>query len=85
MTEEEREPASPKEEYELEQNNTGAPKNFFIRCPRCRWARTSSGLSGDIADLHEINAGCVNCGKFRSFKCLKCGMPSKMKRIKGNS
>lgn len=85
MAEEEREISPPKEEYELEQNNTGAPKNFFIRCPRCRWARTSSGLSADVADLNEINAGCVTCGKWRQFKCPKCGMPSTMKRLRGNA
>lgn len=70
--------------YEAEANNSGAPKNFFIRCPRCRWARISSGLKDDLADLNEINAGCVNCGKWRKFRCPKCGTPSTMQRIKGN-
>lgn len=82
---EEREPSPPKEEYEAEADNTGAPKNFFIRCPRCRWARVSSGLSADIADLHELDKNCVHCGKWRKFQCPKCGMPSQMKRMKGNS
>ena len=75
----------PKEEYVPESDNTGVPKNFIIRCHRCRWARISSGVSSDLSDLNEIKSGCINCGKFRSFKCPKCGMPSKMKRIKGNT
>jgi hypothetical protein len=74
----------PKEEYEPEADNSGVPKNFFIRCPRCRWARLSSGVAMDLADLYEENPGCKTCGKWRKFKCPKCGMPSPMKRIKGN-
>ena len=85
MSEEERKASPPKEEHQPEQDNTGAPKNFFIRCPSCRWARTSSGLAADISDLTEVNPGCFNCGKWRKFKCPKCGMPSTMKRLKGNS
>lgn len=71
-------------EYQPEANNTGAPKNFVIRCPRCRWARLSSGLKDDLVDLHEIAPGCVNCGKWRKFQCPNCGTHSMMKRIKGN-
>ena len=82
---EERKLAEPKEEYEAEADNSGVSKNFMIRCPRCRWARLSSGVSVDLADLHEVNPNCSNCGKWRKFKCPKCGMPSSMKRIKGNS
>ena len=82
--EEVREPADPKPEHEPEADNTGVPKNFFIRCPRCRWARTSSGMTADLTDLTEINPNCVNCGRWRKFKCPKCGMPSTMRRLKGN-
>lgn len=71
------------DEYEPEQNLSGAPKNFMIRCPKCRWARLSSGVSMDLADLHEVTSSCKNCGKARKFKCPKCGMNSPMKRIKG--
>jgi len=71
--------------YEPETSKTGAPKNFMIRCNKCKWARTSSGLKADIADLHEINAGCTTCGKWRKFRCQKCGAPALMKRIKGNT
>ena len=73
------------EEYVPEENNTGSPKNFMIRCPRCRWARVSSGLKDDLADLHEVDADCFNCGKWRKFKCPKCSMNSQMKRIRGNA
>jgi hypothetical protein len=72
-------------QYEPEANNTGVAKNFMIRCPRCRWARLSSGVAADLADLHEVNQGCVNCGKWRQFKCPKCGRNSPMKRMKGNT
>ena len=71
--------------YEPEESKSGVPKNFVIRCGRCRWARITSGVSEDISDLHEVQIGCVNCGKWRKFKCPKCGMLSPMKRIKGNT
>lgn len=70
------------EQYEPEADNSGVPKNFFIRCPRCRWARVSSGVTADLTDLHEVTSGCRDCGKFRVFKCPRCSMPSPMKRIK---
>lgn len=75
----------PKDEHEPEQDNTGVPKNFFIRCSRCRWARRSSGMKADLSDLIEITPGCTTCGKWRKFKCPKCGMSSLMKRLKGNA
>ena len=28
--------------------------NFIIRCHKCRWARLSTGLTTDLADLTEI-------------------------------
>lgn len=68
--------------YEAEPDNSGAPKNFFIRCPRCRWGRLSSGLKSDLQDLHEVNPNCLNCGKWRKFKCPKCGTNSTMQRVK---
>lgn len=71
--------------YEPEPNNTGAPKNFMIRCPKCRWARISSGLDADMIDMHEINRGCRTCGKWRKFHCKRCGTPAAMVRIRGNS
>ena len=82
---EERKLSEPKEEYVPEEDNSGVAKNFVIRCHRCRWARMSSGISTDLADLNEINQGCTNCGKWRKFKCPKCGLPAMMKRISGNS
>lgn len=82
---EERKLVEPKEEYTPESDNSGVPKNFVIRCHRCRWCRISSGIAADIEDLQEIDPGCINCGKWRRFKCPKCGMHSPMKRLKGNS
>jgi hypothetical protein len=74
-----------KEEYKPEASISGVPKNFVISCLRCRWSRITSGVTADITDLHEMNLGCVNCGKWRKFKCPKCGIGCPMKRIKGNT
>lgn len=60
------------------------PKNFIIRCPKCRWARMSTGISEDLKDLHEIKT-CVNCGKPRQFRCPQCGNTAKQMRIRNNS
>lgn len=73
-----------KDTYEPEADNSGVPKNFFIRCPRCRWARVSSGVTVDLVDLHEVKSNCPNCGRWRHFKCPKCGMNAPMRRIKGS-
>jgi len=72
-------------EYQPEASTSGVPKNFVIRCLRCRWARITSGISDDITDLNEINAGCTTCGKWRRFKCGQCGGIAVMKRFKGNT
>jgi hypothetical protein len=71
--------------YQPEASVSGVAKNFVIRCPKCRWARLSSGVSSDIKDLHEVRPGCKTCGRWRRFQCVKCGVPCPMKRIKGNS
>ena len=60
-------------------------KSFIIRCPKCRWAETSTGISTDLAHLKEIANDCTSCGKARQFKCPKCGALAKMIRFKGNS
>lgn len=65
--------------------NSGVPKNFIIKCLRCKWGKLTSGTSDDLVGLHEVHIGCRTCGKWRKFKCPNCGMPSPMKRIKGNS
>jgi hypothetical protein len=72
-------------EYVPEASVSGVEKNFVIRCAKCRWARMSSGVSSDLADLNEIKSNCKNCGKWRKFKCPKCGVNATMKRISGNS
>lgn len=71
------------EHYEPE--DSSAPKNFALRCPSCRWARITSGLATDLQDLLVIKPTCQNCGKFRKYKCPKCGTACPLKRIKGNT
>jgi len=56
---------------------------FIIRCPKCRWARMTSGISTELQDLREIKT-CNNCGGPRKFRCPKCGQIAKMVRVKGN-
>lgn len=74
-----------KEEYVPESNESGVPKNFVISCLKCRWTRITSGISTDIKDLTEVHIGCKTCGKWRKFKCPKCGNYAPMKRIRGNT
>ena len=73
------------DQYVPEESVSGVPKNFVIRCPRCRWARMSSGVAADVADLNEVKSNCKNCGKYRKFQCPKCGTHCNMKRLCGNS
>ncbi len=72
-------------EYQPEPDISGVPKNFIIRCLKCRWARISSGVAADMTDLHEVTRSCPTCGKWRRFKCPKCGQEAVMKRVKGNT
>ncbi len=71
------------ETYEPE--DSSAPKNFILRCPGCRWARASSGVSDDLADLIYVKPTCKGCGKLRQYRCPKCGNKCPLKRLKGNS
>ena len=75
----------PKPEHRVETSTSGVPKNFFIRCGKCRWARLSSGISEDLKDLYEIKGNCPTCGKSRRFKCPTCGGQATMKRLQGNN
>lgn len=75
----------PKPEYQPEGDTSGVEKNFMIRCLKCRWARLSSGISTDLADLNEVTGNCPTCGKHRKFRCPNCGGQATMKRLKGNS
>jgi len=59
------------------------PKTFIIRCPRCRWGRTSDGTADDLKGLTEVRK-CSHCGRPREFRCLKCGGNAKMMKIKYN-
>lgn len=61
------------------------PKNFVIRCLRCHWKKFTSGVKGDLTDLHEIKSNCPTCGKWRTFKCPKCGTNCQMRRFRGNA
>ncbi len=74
---------SPKEIYEPEESS--APQNYILRCSRCRWARASSGLEADLKDLLSVKSNCSTCGKYRTYKCPKCGMNCPLKRVRGNS
>jgi hypothetical protein len=71
------------EQYTPEESS--APRNFVLRCPKCRWARITSGLKVDLEDLTYIEPTCVGCGKFRQYRCPKCGAACPLKRMKGNS
>lgn len=56
-------------------------KKYIIRCLACRWSKLTTGTSEDLKDLYEIKNNCSSCGKKRSFRCPKCGTPSKMLRV----
>jgi hypothetical protein len=60
---------------------SSVPKNFMIRCMACRWARTTTGLKADLADLHEIKNNTTVPGRHRKFLCPGCGKHAVMKRI----
>lgn len=62
----------------------GVEQNFVIRCRDCRWAKMTTGLSTDLADLHEITS-CASCGGKRDFQCPKCGGKARLIRVKGNT
>lgn len=64
---------------------SSAPKNFVLSCPNCRWSRTSSGITKDLADLIYIKPTCQGCGKIKKYRCPKCGGACPLKRIKGNA
>lgn len=64
--------------------DNGTPKNFILRCHKCRWARMSTGLNEDLKDLHEY-VTCANCHKTRTFRCPKCGQNAKLTRVRSNS
>jgi hypothetical protein len=64
--------------------DNSTPKNFILRCQKCRWARMSTGLSEDLKDLHEYST-CASCGKPRTFRCQKCGQTVKLTRVRKNS
>lgn len=68
----------------MEEEKSSTPKNFQLKCIQCGWARTSSGLTTDLSDLIYIKPSCKGCGRYRKYKCPKCGAPCPLKRIKGN-
>lgn len=59
-------------------------KNFKLTCPKCRFARMSTGLADDLKDLKEINT-CASCGGGRKYRCPKCGAIAKLARVRGNN
>lgn len=69
----------------MSEEQSSAPRNFMMRCASCNWGRASSGLKSDLADLAEVKANCNTCGKWRRYRCPRCGAICPLKRIKGNS
>jgi len=61
------------------------PKNFIIRCPSCRWAKSTSGTKDDLVGLYEVKRACATCHGNRKFRCPKCGSPATMQRVRGNA
>lgn len=77
--------AQPQEELSIEEPVLeSVPKKFILRCVKCRWARTSTGISSDLQDLKETTS-CTNCGKPRQFRCPRCGQTAKLTRIRNVS
>ena len=60
-------------------------KNFMLKCKSCSWSEMSTGIKEDLSNYLEIKSGCSTCGKYRKFKCPKCGGISLLKRVKGNT
>lgn len=69
----------------VEEPKVVVEKNFIIKCNRCQWGETSTGISHDMKHLHEVKRACPTCGGARKFKCPKCGQIALMRRIKGNA
>jgi hypothetical protein len=72
------------EELPVEETSNLLPRKFILRCMKCRWGRTSTGLSSDLSDLKETTS-CTNCGKTRQFRCPRCGQTAKLTRIRNVS
>jgi hypothetical protein len=62
--------------------------NFIVRCNRCNWRAFTVGTSVDLEAqgllVREIKKNCKSCGGPRTFRCMKCGSPAKMLRLKKN-
>ncbi len=56
-------------------------RRFMIRCPKCRWAKVTTGREDELKGLSEVKNNCTNCGKPRTFRCPLCGSFSQMKRL----
>ena len=61
------------------------PKNFVLKCGNCSRSELTTGISTDLAHLHEYKSGCPTCGGPRKFRCMHCGGTMKMLRIRGNT
>lgn len=73
-------PAEP-EAPEVNPDVSHVPKNYMIRCPKCRWGRTTSGVKADLMDLNEIHNSITAPGRDRRFTCPSCGNHAIMKKI----
>ena len=69
----------------MENKNDLTPKNFQLKCIKCGWSRASSGITEDLSDLTYIKPNCNGCGRYRKYKCPKCGTACPLKRIRGNT
>lgn len=52
--------------------NESIPKNFILKCQKCKWFTRHTGLNEDLKEFYEIKKSCDTCGGNRRFKCKKC-------------
>lgn len=65
-----------------ENDEFSIPKNFMLRCIKCGWGRTTTGLPSDLSDLVYVKSSCKGCGKFKRYRCPKCNTACPMKKVK---
>jgi hypothetical protein len=58
-------------------------QQFYLKCPKCKYFRRSTGLSSDLTDLQEVRK-CTKCGGPRTFQCPACRQLIKLTRERPN-